>query len=192
MLRTEHADAVTAPDLSQRELSYAPVGATCPRDERWTPPAGFRRYERTVSIGRGPAFWTAATAALLEWGVKTRSGFAVEAVDAGSRVRSGADYWLLASLGPVVVREPARVVAVVQEPDRCGFAYGTLTGHPVSGEEAFVLHRTPDGNVLLTLRSLTRSSPGRWRLLFPLILVAQRWYRFRYLGSLRGLVPRRP
>jgi uncharacterized protein (UPF0548 family) len=75
-------------------------------------------------------------------------------------------------------------VAVVQQPDRCGFAYGTLEGHPVSGEEAFIVSRTPDGQVLLTLRSVTRASPGRWRPMFPLILVAQRWYRRRYLRAL--------
>jgi uncharacterized protein (UPF0548 family) len=34
-----------------------------------------------------------------------------------------------------------RVVAVADEPDRCGFAYGTLPGHAVCGEEAFVVAR---------------------------------------------------
>jgi uncharacterized protein (UPF0548 family) len=139
-------------------------------------------------VGRGREQWQRATALLLQWGVKTRSGFRIEP-DGGTstRVEQDADYWLVASFGPVSVREPARVVSVVDEPDRCGFAYGTLEGHPVTGEEAFVISRTPDGDVLLTLRSLTRSSPGRWRLLFPLILVAQRWYRRRYL---RALSPR--
>jgi uncharacterized protein (UPF0548 family) len=178
---------VTALHLAQRELSYTPVGSTSLADERWTPPTGFRPYERTVRIGQGQAFWAAATAALVQWGVKTRSGFDVKPAAGGRRVRLGADYWLVARFGPLAVREPARVVAVVEEPDRCGFAYGTLTGHPVTGEEAFVVHRSPDGAVWLTLRSLTRSSPGRWRALFPLILIAQRWYRFRYLRALRGL-----
>jgi uncharacterized protein (UPF0548 family) len=39
--------------------------------------------------------------------------------------------------------------------------------------------------VFLTLRSLTRPARGRWRLAFPAILIAQRWYRFRYLRALR-------
>lgn len=174
-----------AGQLSARGLSYAPVGATRPASFEWTPSPGFRPYERTVVVGRGPEHWAWATAALLEWGVKTRSGFRVEPDGAtGTRVGQGGNYWLIASFGPVAVREPARVVAVVDEPDRCGFAYGTLEGHPVAGEEAFVLSRTPEGDVLLTLRSLTRFSPGRWRMFFPLILVAQRWYRARYLEAL--------
>ncbi|MFC7574081.1 DUF1990 family protein [Klenkia terrae] len=92
------------------------------------------------------------------------------------------------------VREPIRVVAVVDTPDRRGFAYGTRPGHPVSGEEAFVVHRDAEGAVWLTLRSLTRPGTGIWRPLFPLLLVAQRVYRRRYRRALvhptRGPVDR--
>ncbi|MFQ1003431.1 DUF1990 family protein [Modestobacter sp. SSW1-42] len=169
-------------------LTGPPAGATRPQDERWTPPPGWRGYERTAVTGSGPGHWAAASAAVLEWGVKTRSGFAVEpAADGSRRVVAGTDPWLVAAVGPLRVREPVRVVAVVTEPDRCGFAYGTLPGHLVAGEEAFVVSRAPDGTVSLTLRSLTRSSPGVWRLAFPALLVAQRWYRRRYLRALRGL-----
>jgi len=175
-------------ELAARDLNYGPVGATRPDDDRWTsPPVGHRSYERTVRVGQGEADWQAAAAAVLAWGVKTRSGFAVEpgpGVD--PLVTAGADYWLVASLGPFTVREPVRVIAVVDETARCGFAYGTLDGHPVSGEESFVVHRSPDGAVWLTLRSLTRPASGRWRVAFPAILLAQRWYRFRYLRALRS------
>ena len=119
------------------------------------------------------------------WAVKTRSGFAVAAADGGAvRVRAGAEYWLRTRIGPVTIREPVRVVGVLEGPDRVGFAYGTLRGHPVSGEEAFLVERDPDGSVHLVLRSLTRAAPGPWRPLFPALLVAQRVYRRRYLRSL--------
>ena len=81
----------------------------------------------------------------------------------------------------------ARVVAVVDTPDTRGFAYGTLPGHPVSGEEAFIVRKAPDGRVTLTLRSLTAPAPtGMWRLLFPLLLIAQRVYRRRYQRALKA------
>ena len=165
-----------------RELTYPAVGGTRPADEAWAPPPGWRAYERTVPIGRGDRVWEAASAAVLRWEVKTRSGFAVH--PAGVRVAEGADFHLVASVGPVRVREPVRVVAVVDREDRRGFAYGTLTGHPVSGEGAFVVHRTPAGEMLLALRSLTRPSRGLWRVVSPALLVAQRWYRRRYLVAL--------
>lgn len=174
--------------LADRSPSYSPLGATRPAERRWTQTIpGFRRYERTVLVGQGTGQWVAAASAVLDWGVKTRSGFAVVPGEgADLRVREHRSYWLVASLGLLTVREPVRVVTVVEEPARCGFAYGTLDGHPVSGEEAFIVHRSPDGRVWLTLRSLTRPSRGGWRLVFPVLLVAQRWYRHRYLRALRA------
>jgi len=170
-----------------RPLTYDVVGATRPHDPTWTDrPAGFRALATTVTVGRGDAAWRAAAAAVLRWEVKTRSGFGVDPTDGGDlRAREGADYRLRAALGPVGVHEPVRVVAVVDTPTRCGFAYGTLAGHPVSGEEAFVVARDGD-DVVLTLRSLTRPAPdGPWRPLFPALLLAQRVYRRRYVRALR-------
>jgi uncharacterized protein (UPF0548 family) len=169
-----------------RRLNYTEVGATRPQDETWAEaPSVHRRYERTVRIG--PARWESATSAVMHWEVKTRSGFTVESrTSTDTRVRLDEEYVLTATVGPFAVHEPVRVVATVDEPNRCGFAYGTLDGHPVSGEEAFVVHRSPDGIVWLTLRSLTRPAPGLWRLAFPAILPAQRWYRRRYARALLG------
>jgi uncharacterized protein (UPF0548 family) len=45
----------------------------------------------------------------------------------------------------VTVAAPCRVVYVTDEPDRFGFGYGTLPGHPEAGEEAFHVVRTPEG-----------------------------------------------
>ncbi|MDJ0463955.1 DUF1990 domain-containing protein [Streptomyces sp. H27-C3] len=169
-------------------LTYAPPGATCPGDDVWsTEIPGYRRYERTVVIGRGDSDWRAASDAVLQWGIKRRSGFGVTPLaGAGERVTEGAEYRITAAWGPLAVHEPVRVVAVVDTPERCGFAYGTLPGHPVSGEEAFIVCNTPDGHVTLTLRSLTSRAPkGPWRPLFPVLLLAQRTYRRRYQRALR-------
>ena len=121
-----------------------------------------------------------------KWAVKTRSGFTVQPAEGGegARVRQGQTDTLVASLGPFRLREPVQVVSVIERPDRCGFAYGTRAGHPVTGEEAFIVHRHSDGSVWLTLRSLTRPGIGQWRFAFPAALVAQRWYRRRYTRAL--------
>ena len=167
-------------------LSYGAVGLTCPDDEAWSEyPKGYRRHAVTTMIGHGRRCWDAAALAVLDWQVKTRSGFTVEPVIGDRRVRANAEYRLTAHLGPITVREPVRVVAVVNRPTRRGFAYGTLDGHPVSGEEAFVVHRNPAGEVWLTLRSLTRASRGRWRWTFPALLLVQQYYRRRYQTALR-------
>ena len=168
-------------DLADRALSYDTVGVTEPGAADWHPAAsGFRTFEASRRVGSS-ADWSAVADDVLRWRVKTGSGFSV---DPAAEVQTDASYWLRAHIGPVTVREPVRVVAVVREPTRCGFAYGTLAGHPVSGEEAFVVHRADDG-VYLTLRSVTRPGAGIWRLAFPAVLVAQRVYRRRYLEALQ-------
>lgn len=168
-------------------LTYSPAGATRAGDQDWNPRLpGFRQFERTVVIGHGREVWEAASEEVLRWGIKRRSGFRVQPGEgAAERVTTGAPYVITAGFGPLTVREPVLVVQVVDLPHRRGFAYGTLPGHPVSGEEAFIVHRTPDDTVYLTLRSLTRPAPnGPWRALFPALLIAQRLYRHRYLRAL--------
>lgn len=166
-------------------LNYDVVGGTQVASPLWSArPVGYRRYERTVALGSDDR-WERLSEAVLRWAVKTRSGFTVNACAGESRdVRPGADFVLAAHLGVGSIAEPVRVIEVVVTDERCGFSYGTRVGHPVRGEEAFVIHRS-DGRVFLTLRSLTRAGAGPWRVIYPAALVAQRWYRFRYLRALR-------
>lgn len=172
--------------LDRRALTYSVVGGTTPAAEQWQPPAGWRAYEHTVRLGFGTDLWDAASSAVLSWGIKTRSGFAVEPpLETGGIARQGERYWLVARIGPFRVREPVEIIATVSTGNRAALSYGTLDGHPVSGEEAFIVHRDDNGNVNLTLRSLTHAGRGLWRGLFPLILIAQRIYRRRYLRALR-------
>lgn len=172
--------------LDDRQLTYEPAGFTAPGSPVWPDRlSGFRCFERTVPVSADEGDWEAVRAALLRWGVKTRSGFRVEREAGDDQPLVGGERnWLVASIGPLRVREPVRVVDVVDESERCGFAYGTLDGHPVSGEEAFILHRDRSGAVWFTLRSAVRPARNGWRFAFPLLLVAQRWYRHRYLRAL--------
>lgn len=144
----------------------------------------FRRSEVSAVVGNGPDDWERLRADLLHWRVKTRSGFAV---DAPGPVRPGQRLRIRARVLGLTIVEPVEVVTVVDRPDRAGFSYRTLPGHPVDGEEAFVLQREPaTGAIVLIVRSLTRPAPQQpWRTLHPLLRVAQRVARRRYLRALR-------
>jgi uncharacterized protein (UPF0548 family) len=171
--------------IESRAFTYTALGATMVAEEVWTErPAGLRRSERTMPVS---VDWETARSIVLRWEVKTRSGFAVDGARTDvEAVAVGKSSWVTASIAGVRVAEPVRVVDVVDTPLRCGFAYGTLEGHPVSGEEAFILHRRgADGEVMLTIRSLTRAAPsGPWRPAFPALLIAQQFFRRRYVKSL--------
>ncbi|MGU3645086.1 DUF1990 family protein [Microbacterium sp. C23T] len=160
------------------------VSLTQPANADWREhPAGFRRWERSTRLGDGPDLWNWASTEVLRWGVKTRSGFTVSPA-AAAAVRPGDRPVITAHPFGLSVREPVEVVAVVDDEDRVGFAYRTLPGHPVTGEAAFIVHRH-GGSAILTIRSLTRPGRGRWRALYPVLLVAQAVARRRYLRALR-------
>lgn len=149
----------------------------------WNPGASaFRAWEARFRIGPSATHWLPAREALLSWEVKTRSGFAVTPQQT---VRQGARPIITIGVGSLRIHEPVEVRAVLHDPDRLGFSYATLPGHPVRGEEAFILERVGT-DVYLIIRSLTAPSDVfGWRLAFPLLLVAQRVTRWRYARALR-------
>ncbi|GAB2546828.1 hypothetical protein GCM10027268_20910 [Brachybacterium huguangmaarense] len=117
------------------------AGSTRPAQRVWHPcrdaPNGFRGFRATAVIGRGREDLEWAGERLLRWGIKRASGFDVDSVGGdggtdtvggsaddrdGLRVRAGQDCVILARLGPITVREPVRIVEVVERPDLIGFA----------------------------------------------------------------------
>ena len=159
-------------------LTYDEVGAT----SATTLPAGYHHVSgsRTV-VGRS---FEEAAELLMTWEVPTRAGLRVSA----SAPRAALDevVELRLGVGPVGLRIPCRVVAVVEEPDRVGFAYGTLPGHPESGEELFLLERGPAGEPVLTIRAFSRPGTLLSRAGGPAARWFQRVMTRRYLRSLDG------
>ena len=79
------------------------------------------------------------------------------------------------------------VVAVGETDARGGFAYGTLTGHPVSGEEAFIVEHDVEGRVWFSVTAFSR--PARWPAMIggPATVFAQRLYAKQCGRALRKL-----
>lgn len=108
----------------------------------------------------------------------------VFADDGTPYIRNGMTALLKIPLGPVKFSAPVRVVYVIDEPDRKGFAYGTLHGHPESGEEAFLVELRADGTVWFVVRAFSRPSNGFYRVVAPILSLVQRSYTKKYLRSL--------
>ncbi|WP_382307099.1 DUF1990 family protein [Herbiconiux sp. UC225_62] len=82
------------------------------------------------------------------------------------------------------VHAPIRVVYIVDEPGRRGFAYGTLPGHPESGEESFVVEHLADDSVWIVVRAFSRPSTWFYRLGLPVLRIMQARATRRYLRAL--------
>ena len=66
-----------------------------------------------------------------------------------------------------------------------GFAYGTLPGHPESGEERFVVELMPNDDVMLHITAFSKQARLYARLAGPLSRLIQRFMTDRYVDALR-------
>jgi uncharacterized protein (UPF0548 family) len=141
--------------------------------------------DRRDRIGTGLEVFHRSVDALNGWSMHRGAGLVV--VAAPPRAATGAVVVL--RLGPPVVGMlvPCRVIYVVNEPDRRGFAYGTLPGHPESGEEAFVVSLGGDGQVDLTIRAFSRPASRLVSAAGPLNRALQDRITDRYVKALRQL-----
>jgi uncharacterized protein (UPF0548 family) len=119
---------------------------------------------------------------LMRWQVQRGAGLHVQA--SADLIAEGTVAIVRLGLGPLSLRAPVRVVYVVDEPDRRGFAYGTLPGHPESGEELFLLEREGD-RVALVIRAFSRPASVLARLGAPVTRWMQRRITRRYERALR-------
>ncbi|WP_042419001.1 DUF1990 domain-containing protein [Streptacidiphilus anmyonensis] len=166
-------------------FTYSEVGATL--DETVGPlggglPPGYSQLRHRVRIGHGEAAFRAAADALATFRMHRRLPVGVTA--SAPRAETGAEVTVTLA---GVVRAPCRIVWVVDEPDRYGWAYGTLTGHPECGEEAFLLTRDGGGDVRLDVVAFSRPGGRATRALGRLVPIAQRLYARRCGMVLRGI-----
>jgi len=149
-------------------------------------PHGYWSYTRSAVIGHGRASFERAVAQTLGWQIHLRSGIAVAA--SASEVASEPPTVCRIAIPVAFLRFSgvARIVEVIAEPDRGGFTYGTLPGHPVWGEESFVVSIADDGDVSLTITACSRPHAWYARLATPLV----RWLQLRTAERfLRSLTP---
>ena len=161
------------------EVTYGPVGVSLGEARL----AGYRTDRYETELGRGKEVLVRGGAALRAWFAQRAAGLWVEPDDA--RVAEGTTVVLVTRLGPASVLAACRVVAVVEEPRRLGFAYGTLPLHPASGEEAFVVEWGDDDVVRFRIVAVSRPASPLARLGVPVTRLVQRRVTQEYLRGLR-------
>jgi uncharacterized protein (UPF0548 family) len=145
--------------LKDLPLTYAEVGATAA-----DLPTGYRHIRASRRIGSGRDRFEQAAGAVMRYGMLRGAGLRVTATTEVAQV--GSD--VLGRLGP----------------NRRGFAYGSLPGHAVSGEEMFGVRYDPaDDGVYSEVVAFSR--PATWwsRLGAPVLAVIQRIVTARYLSA---------
>lgn len=161
---------------TKARFTYPEVGAT-----KGQLPSGYDYIYATRTVGVGEDLFHECAENILNWGIQKGAGFYLGNNDP---VRVDGENRLGLHWGPFITWAICRVVYVVDEPNRKGFAYGTLPGHPESGEESFIVSIQPDGKVVFEIKAFGK--PARWfaRLGAPLLRFLQQHVTWRYLDAI--------
>lgn len=168
-----HRGEMKLTELAGLPLTYPEIGATAS-----AMPAGYNHVRMSQRIGSGRPRFEEAAEKVMRYGMLRGAGLRVSA----STEVAGVGSDVLGRLGPFVA--PCRVVYVIDEPDRRGFAYGSLPGHAVTGEEMFGVRYDPaDDGVYSEVAAFSR--PATWwsRLGTPVLTLSQRLISRRYLSA---------
>jgi uncharacterized protein (UPF0548 family) len=171
-------DATALSDLATRFRETEP---TSPIGLLGRPtPSGYRRdtWDRELPHGFEPA-----RTAVQRWAGHRNAGITI--TDPPPIVE-GETVSLAIPVGPLSVTATARIVDVVDEPDRYGFTYATLPHHPSDGEESFIVSRCADGTTMFTVTAVWRGATLAARVLPPLTRFLQRRAIGRYLEGIAG------
>ncbi len=163
-----------------RQTTYAEVGAT--RDE--LAPSGYAVDHNRTELGRGETTFRRAAGAIRAWAMFPAPLARIEPLPipiaagelAGVVIHAFGLWWLNA----------ARIVYVIDEPRRFGFAYGTLPGHAEQGEERFLVHWRDDDSVWYDLYAF--SKPRYWpaKVGAPIVRSLQRRFARMSLAAVRA------
>lgn len=163
------------------DLTYTGWGLT--RSGR--APDGYRTAFHRVHVGNGLRDFERLAAGILGWDLHRGAGLTVRAdapvAAVGGRIVSGF------GLGKLRIPAPCRVVWAEEAGNRAGFGYGTLRGHPESGEESFLAVLDGDGSVYFELFAFSRHANWFYRLGAPVASACQALVTRRYIGAAKAL-----
>ncbi len=164
----------------REDPSYPEVGST----GNAVLPPGYRHDRHHRRIGDSRVFDRAA-AALRHWAAHEGANVRIFPHDHPPAL--GATILAVISLGPAQMIAPCRIVRVIDESDRFGFACGTLPGHPECGEEAFVVERRTDGT-FFSITAFSRPVDPLVRLAGPIGRAIQLAINRRFVNALAHYV----
>lgn len=131
-------------------LSYDEVGAT----DSGELPSGYWLVHQADVVGHGQRSFSALAGALGRWDLQRGIGLSVCA--SSPEVVPAATVVSALPIGPMSLLVPCRVVYLIARPGVRGFAYGTLAGHPLAGEERFTIELEEKDRVVLRILSFSR------------------------------------
>jgi uncharacterized protein (UPF0548 family) len=167
------------------DYTYSERGATA-GDPATRHPACYVVDRTRVALGRGRMTFERACAALRQWRQFDLGWLTVAPADAP--IAPGSDVVVAARVCGVWATNVARIVYVVDEPRRFGFAYGTLPGHMAIGEERFLIDWDDADEVYYDVLAFSRPRHPLMKLGYPLVRRLQKRFGRESAAAMRRAV----
>lgn len=168
--------------LHTAQPTYSEIGFTLAGKE----PSGYHNDRYEADLGLGTDTFARAVQGLCAWGAHRLPG--IQVFPKNAEIVVGGTVIVTLGTPLLAVVAPCRIVGVLDESHRWGFAYGTLPGHPEQGEESFVVSISEDEVVRFEIRAFSRPTEGIVQTLGPLSRGIQKAGTYGYLWSLKRLV----
>jgi uncharacterized protein (UPF0548 family) len=151
-------------------FSYPAVGAT-----RTQAPERYRVNREYFALGSGPGAFERARQAVRQWKMFEMDW--LELCWPSAPIASGSTVAILAHHLGFWSLHVARIVYVIDEPRKYGFAYGTLAEHAESGEEWFGVEQREDNSVWYEVLAFSREKHALAKIGYPFTRSLQRKFR---------------
>lgn len=161
-------------DRESDSFSYREVGAS----RELSAPRGYDFDRNRELLGHGDGDFEKAKRAVRQWKMFEMPG--IELFYTDTPIETGRTVAMMASHLGFHSLNSCRIVYVVDEPHRFGFAYGTLREHVERGEESFTVEFHPDtGEVWYDIHAFSRPA-------HPLVWVGYPYGRYLQRQFARG------
>ena len=179
LLRKPSAETIRQFIESQSHLpfSYSQTGAT-----QTQPPPGFTVDHNQIRLGEAKQTFDRAVAALKGWR-QFELGW-VTVVPKSLPLEVGTTVAVQAKTCGVWSLSACRIVYVINDARRFGFAYGTLPDHVECGEERFTVEWRPDDSVWYDILAFSRPRHPLVKIALPLVRKWQKAFARESLAAM--------
>jgi uncharacterized protein (UPF0548 family) len=168
--------------LHTAQPTYSEIGFTLAKIE----PSGYHNDRYEAELGQGTDTFARSVQGLRAWGAHRLPG--IQVFPKNAEIVVGATVIVTLGTPLLAVAAPCRIVEVLDESHRWGFAYGTLPGHPEQGEGSFIVSVSDDQVVRFEIRAFDRPGEAIVQNLGPLSRGIQKVGTHGYIRALKRLV----
>lgn len=163
-------------------LTYSEVGNT----QEDGPVKGYDNDFAEAEIGLGEADFRKAKKALQNWQMFPAKWTKI--LPEKTLIQVGNNVAMLARFAGLWWRNSCKILYIIDEPNRYGFAYATLPGHIEAGEELFLVRMDAEGRVFYSIKAFSKPYHIFAKIGYPMVRRLQAKFRKDSMAEMADVV----